>query len=279
MKTVGLGLDYSNRNEFDFSIEELVNKFEGKLSHLSIVGLESKQDAIDFKNISNEIPVVHHLLGVGPAAKGGVNQNNLEQMRQYSNILRPKWCCEDLGIWYIGDYAIPYFAPPVLCQEIIDQTVTEISKIDLALEEEFLIEIPSVSFLFGDIKLHDFINTISARTGRNMVMDLSHVLSYAAYEGIDPIEAFYLFELEKVVELHIAGGSLHPEHIWRYRDTHNEPVMESVYDLLKEALLSCKNMKAITYEYGVGSTLDLISQEINKITSITEKYNFSPKII
>ena len=85
-----------------------------------------------------------------------------------------------------------------------------------------------------------------------MVLDVSHVYSYALYSKKDFLQVLRALPLSRAKEIHVAGGSVHPNHCWRYRDTHIEPVLDSVIDILHVALQECPNLSAVTYEIGWG---------------------------
>lgn len=274
MSNVGLGLDFQHLGSYGVSFENLISACESSLSHYSIVAITNSEEAKRFKKMSNGTPLIHHFTGVAPGGIEGVNRRQLAVQSNISSILEAKWCLEDLGIWNIGPYSIPYFAPPVLCAATLERTIQEIKVLQAESALEFLPEVPSCSFVVGDIGLGVFFTKIVDACECNIVLDISHVFSYAIYYDISLKEALMSFPLNAVKEFHVAGGSVHPEHKWRYRDTHSEYIVPAVLELMEFAIPLCCNLKAITYEIGIGLPLELLSLEIGALNAICEKVGF-----
>lgn len=278
MARIGLGIDYQHRHGYGLGLDTLVNKAHGHLSHLSVVGLNSILEVNNFLQISNKIPIIHHFTGVAPAGQGGLNVEALMAQQKFSSALNAVWCLEDIGIWNIGPYSIPYFSPPVLCREVLEQTIVGILDIKKVVKIPFLAEFPSCSFVAGDLRLEDFFSELIASTGCGMVLDVSHVLSYAIYTETPPNEVLAQLPLDAVLEIHVAGGSIHPEFGWRYRDTHSEPVLQATLEILELSIAHCRNLRAITYEIGVGISPELILKDLERLENLAESAGFSANL-
>ena len=156
---IGLGLDYQHRRSYGIGLDQLFSRFAGRLSHVSIVGLLNNSEADEFKQ-TTDMPILHHFTGVAPA---GVNGTQLRAVRHQSAIssrLDALWCLEDIGIWNIGPYGIPYFAPPVLCRSVLESAISGINVIQQEVDIPFLAELPSCSFVVGDMSLERFFSGI-----------------------------------------------------------------------------------------------------------------------
>ncbi|MGS0896534.1 multinuclear nonheme iron-dependent oxidase [Burkholderia stagnalis] len=277
MQSIGLGLDYQHRHSYSKSLTALLESLTPRLSHVSIVGLVTDADVQAFK-AATDLPILHHFTGVAPGGTEGVNLGSLQRQANITRALQALWCLEDIGIWNIGPYNIPYFAPPVLCREVLDQTVAGVSKMQCQVSAPFLAELPSCSFVVGDITLDSFFNELVARTGCGIVLDVSHVFSYAIYTARDPIELLLALPLDSVIEIHVAGGSVHPQHEWRYRDTHVEPILDEIVGILEVAIKHCRNLRAITYEIGIGISLDLVDRELSRLQGMADALAFTPRL-
>lgn len=278
MSNIGLGLDFQHLGSYGVTFENLISACESPLSHYSIVAITNLEEANRFKTMSGDTPLIHHFTGVAPGGIDGVNRQQLAIQSSISSVLEAKWCLEDLGIWNIGPYSIPYFAPPVLCAATLENTINEIKILQSESALEFLPEVPSCSFVIGDIGLGVFFTKIVEACECNIVLDISHVFSYASYYSLSLQDALSSFPLSAVKEFHVAGGSIHPEHRWRYRDTHSERIVPAVLDLLEFAIPLCRNLKAITYEIGIGLPIELLSIEIRALNAICKKVGFAKGI-
>lgn len=277
MQTIGLGLDFQHRHSYGKPLAEIFDLLSERLSHVSIVGLVTDDDVRSFKGMTS-LPVLHHFTGVAPGGADGINIIELRRQSEITAQLGAVWCLEDIGIWNIGPYNIPYFAAPVLCREVLDQTIEGVWAIKRQASVPFLAELPSCSFVAGDMALETFFRQLVERTGCGMVLDVSHVFSYAIYCGKDPLGVLDALPLDSVVEIHVAGGSVHPRHGWRYRDTHAEPILDEIVAILEAAIIRCRNLQAITYEIGRGISLDLVDREITRLQSIADRGGFVPSV-
>ncbi|RMV62088.1 DUF692 family multinuclear iron-containing protein [Pseudomonas coronafaciens] len=275
MARIGLGIDFQHRLGYGVGFDDLIKETRSSLSHLSIVGLSSMTEVDIFLQIADKLPIIHHFTGVAPAGQCGLNLDALLYQKQISSALKAVWCLEDIGIWNIGPYSIPYFSPPVLCQEVLEQTVNGIHEINKVVDIPFLAEFPSCSFVSGDLRLEYFFSKLIDETGCGMVLDVSHVLSYTIYTKTPAAEVLEKLPLDAVVEIHVAGGSIHPEFEWRYRDTHSEPVLEATLDILTLAIAQCRNLRAITYEIGTGITPGLILSDLDRLEGVAKSAGFS----
>lgn len=275
MQTIGLGLDFQHRNSYSKPLFELYGSLINRLSHISIVGLQTIQETKLFKEMT-KLPILHHFTGVAPAGVEGINLSIVRQQVDISKELDAIWCLEDIGIWNIGPYSIPYFSPPVLCEDVLRVAINGIRELQHEAAIPFLAELPSCSFVAGDMSLEDFFSTLILESGCGMVLDVSHVFSYAIYSNKEPTAVLAQLPMEKVIEIHVAGGSVHPQHKWRYRDTHNEPILNEIMLILSQAIMNCPNLRAITYEIGSGISLDLINNELDRLQKVAEDSGFTP---
>ncbi len=271
---IGLGLDYNHFPKYFLGGWDLIESLKNDLSHVSIVGIENKEVAKKFKEKMNEKPILHHFTGVEPAGVEGLNLSRLKQQLIISQILNPEWCLEDVGIWSIGPYAIPYFTPPVFTNETLDMLSNGVKKIQSKSDYIFAAEVPSCSFMAGDIDLCLFFKRLCCETNCKVVLDVSHIYSYSIYKDINIHHILEEFPLDNVIEFHIAGGSVHPAHKWRYRDTHSDPILNDIFLLLEVLISNCKNLKAITYEIGVNLPKNVFESDFQKLNYICEKSGF-----
>lgn len=277
MNSIGLGIDYQHRDSYQKPLPALIEGLAQRISHISVVGLQTERDVHNFTQMTN-LPLLHHFTGVAPAGVYGVQMDALRHQREISRKIQALWCLEDIGVWNIGPYNIPYFAPPVLCEAVLQQTIAGVKAIQREVDVPFLAEVPSCSFVAGDISLGDFFQRLVSATACGVVLDVSHVYSYAIYTGTPVTEALASFPLQNVIEIHIAGGSVHPTHTWRYRDTHVEPVLPEVIETLANALPLCPALRAVTYEIGQGMNVDLIDRELNRLQAVADSVGFHPRL-
>lgn len=269
---VGLGIDYTH--SYGHKLHDLLQLAPNGISHLSVVAIPDEDVAHTFRQTFSQYAMIHHFSGMEPAGIEGLRSGVLKKQNAISEVLQAAWCLEDIGIWNIEPYNLPYFAAPVLCEPVLAMAIDGVKRIQDVSSIPFSAEIPSFSIAAGDIPLGEFFHRLVDATGCNVVLDISHVFSYAIYYDLPPEKVLATLPCHAVNEIHIAGGSVHPTHQWRYRDTHSEKIVSEVFPLLERALVDCPNLKAVTYELGVGITPEVITTDLRNIEESCQRMNF-----
>jgi len=273
---VGFGLDYNYDTAYVGSLRGLIDRYRGHLSHLSIVALPDLRAVDRFVELAGDVPVVHHLSNIAPANPHGVNWARLGAQDEMTAVLDARWCCEDVGIWSLGPYAIPYFAPPPFEPDVAEFVAVQIAEMERRVCRPFVAEVPSCTFVVGRMTLGEFFSHIVARGGCPLVLDVSHVVSYALATKCDPLRVLHTLPLDAVWEIHIAGGRTNPRHPDRYIDTHNHAILPQVFDVFDAALELCTNLRAVTFELGEAITTELIETGLGEIENRIALTRFRP---
>jgi uncharacterized protein len=227
---------------------------------------------------SKQLPVIHHLPGIAPADPDGPKIERLRRLNVLSQILNARWTCEDIAIWSIGPYGIPYFTPPIFEPDIADRIADGIVKMQDASSVPFCAEVPSCSIVVGTMPLGTFFERIVNRSGCKLVADVSHIYSYALAVQKSPIEILQSLPLDAVWEVHISGGHIDSQSERRYIDTHSEPIPKEIVDLLGSACRLCKNLKAVTYEVGVGLNDADIESDLIAVEKLLREADWCPRL-
>ncbi|MGW7522693.1 multinuclear nonheme iron-dependent oxidase [Streptomyces sp. NPDC054783] len=277
---LGFGLDWQYRDRYPQSMAELRTKYDGRLSHLSVVSLPSAGDARVFMDeCARGLPVVHHLPGVAPAAPGGPNLELYTRLEAVSDVLDAVWTCEDIGLWSIGPYPLPYFTPPLFEPELADHVVEGIRTLHRLGRYPFVPEIPSCTLAVGRMSLGDFFHRVTDGADCDLLLDVAHVFSYAVAARRPFAEVLRSLPLERVVEIHVAGGYIDPTFDNRYLDTHSHSVAPAVIDLLQEAVAASPRLRAVTYEIGVGLDAGNLDEDFGRIEELLAQTDWTPAVV
>jgi uncharacterized protein (UPF0276 family) len=125
---------------------------------------------------------------------------------------------------------------------------TRIESVQAAVPLPFLIE-NNVYFIDvpdQDMTEPEFLNALAARTGCGLLLDLHNLYANARNHRFDPIAWLDQLDLDRVVEIHIAGGS---ELAGMYTDSHAGPCPDPVWDLLAHVTPRTPRLRGITFEF------------------------------
>lgn len=264
----GYGLSIEAFDFYKSDKQEFLKSNVLKGSHISIVSIDDCSKADEFLNDVGGMPIIHHLSNVAPADPYGPNLQRLEDLNKISRILDAKWCLEDVGAWSLGSLPIPYFVPTILTKKWLETLVERVNLVKEHSAVPFLLEIPNFSYVVGDMQLAEFFNILSNETDSDIVLDVSHLYSYAISKNIDELAVLNELDLSRVKEIHIAGGRVNKKYPFRYIDTHSDPIMEPCKKLLRETVLRAENLKAVTYEISVFQDVEMISRDSEIINDI-----------
>jgi uncharacterized protein (UPF0276 family) len=157
----------------------------------------------------------------------------------------------DVGWWHAGGQPFPgylYFTPPFTEAGLRDCTAHALH-VQAHLSVPLALENPAAFARRGDLHVLDFMGRLHARTGLPLLLDLGHLLSYQLAAGIPPDAGLDGFPLEKVIEIHLAGGVITRRGSRGfYVDDHTQPVREELFTLLEAVLPRCTSLRAVTFE-------------------------------
>ena len=82
-----------------------------------------------------------------------------------------------------------------------------------------------------------------------MLLDCAHLALYQRVMGHQPFDGLDGFPLDRVVELHVAGGTEHTtEGLSWVDDDHGTQVLPEVWDILRTVVERAPNLKAVVVE-------------------------------
>lgn len=90
-----------------------------------------------------------------------------------------------------------------------------------------------------------FLNALTEQSGCGLLLDLYNFYCNAINFGFDPFAALSRLRLDRVIEIHIAGGATHEGLL---TDVHSQVVPETVWRLLEWIVPQTPNLSGIVYE-------------------------------
>lgn len=260
---LGIGLPYIAEMPADVYRSGLVNFVEvtpeticrqravGKSVAIEIVPDQMKRA----RNICGALPITVHGVELSIGSAHGWNAAYLEMLDEFQTSWPFLWHSEHLGFQTILgedgatlEVGVPLPVPPVRAAvELIAKRSAEICQryhVPFLLENPayYITDVPSDSDIGDDIGLLD---AIMKGSGCHLLLDLHNVYCNALNHGFDPFAIIDRAPLDRVIEIHVAGGAWH-DGFWM--DGHNGPVPEQVWDLLRYTLSRAPNVAGVVFE-------------------------------
>jgi len=199
---------------------------------------------------------------------------HLEPLAETIECLGSPWASEHLGFNAFGDGVnTGFLLPPLQTRAGVDAAVASVRRVAHALPVPFLIE-TGVNYLQPRPGLmHDgaFVAAVAEEAGCGILLDL-HNLWANELNGRQPVrELVSELPLERVREIHIAGGL---EHGGYWLDAHSGRIPEPLLELAEWVVPQLPNLGAIIFEllasYLEPLGLDGVAEEVAKLARIWE---------
>lgn len=202
-------------------------------------------------------PVVAHGLGFSPGTPLGGDEARtdawLERLRDDQAAFDFPWMSEHLGWITVGGRQGVLPLPLPLDDDAVEAVAARMRRLR-AVAPEVAFENNVTYFALGDARREpEFLNAICRAAPCSMLLDLHNVFTQCRNLRLDPFDYVDRLDLERVVEIHVSGGSdsdaawLPSRRVFRL-DSHDGAVPEEVWALLARALPRCPNVRGLLVE-------------------------------
>jgi uncharacterized protein (UPF0276 family) len=201
--------------------------------------------------IGQGLPTTYHFLDVNLDEPEDFDPDWLDEVRATARVLRPAWLCGDAGMWHFGGREPGHMLllPPVLC----DDSAAGIAEGTIRLREAVGLDVfpenPPGNVFLGNLHLLDFFALVCERADTGMLLDCAHLGIFQRSRGHAPLTALDGFPLERVVEMHVAGGTVKQHEGWSYVDDDHTPVvLDETWAIFEHLVPRCPNLRAVVFE-------------------------------
>lgn len=196
-------------------------------------------------------PTTYHFLDVNLDDPSDLDPAWLDAVRQTITVLKPAWLCGDAGLWHLGrrDRGHMLLLPPVLLPEAVAPMADGLRALREATGLEVLPENPPGAAFLGDLHLLDFFARVADEADTGLLVDCAHLAMFQRARGLDPLTALDGFPCDRVVELHVAGGTVrdHQGLPW-VDDDHGRDVLPDTWQIAEYLAARATNLKAVVIE-------------------------------
>lgn len=213
--------------------------------------LDSWVDFLEW--VAKRRPVVAHNLGLSLGSAGFSDPEYIEHMATWHRRYGFLWHSDHLSFAQIRNAAghdqnAGLAVPIAFDCEVLTMIAERISTLRALVSTPFLVEnsVNYVVFADQDMTETEFLNRLTAGSGCGLLLDLHNLYTNARNHGFDAFEFLHRLDLNRVVEVHVAGGN---EFAGMYTDSHAGPCPEPVWHLLEELMPCAPNLKGVTFEF------------------------------
>ncbi len=249
---VGVSTEYGAQLAGGLDVMDLAESAPDHVQFLEVgVEIAKGLDADALAWIDAGRPTTYHFLDVNLDEPDDLGPDWLREVAEVCRQLKPAWLCGDAGMWHFGprDRNHMLLLPPILTRESATDMAVGIRRLRDATGYEVLPENPPGQVFIGDMTLLEFFAEVCERADTGMLLDCAHLAIYQHLHGRSPLEGLDRFPLERVVELHVAGGT-HREHdgfAW-IDDDHTTAVSAETWAIFDFAVKHATNLKAVVFE-------------------------------
>ena len=197
------------------------------------------------------LPATYHYLDINLGYGPPLSPEWCEVTAELARQINSPWICGDVGIWYYGQRLVKnlMLTHPILSLESVNRTAEAIRELQERTGFNCFPENPPSHCYPGDIHLLDYFARLTEQADCWMTLDCAHLLMYQCAHGHDPLTGLDAFPLDRVGEIHIAGGTLLQLDQERYiLDTHIPQVLPDVWTIVDYVLPRAVNVRAVCLE-------------------------------
>jgi len=197
------------------------------------------------------LPVTYHFLDINLEELLDLDHHWLTRTKELAAEINASWLCGDAGRWHFGlrERGHGMLMPPILCRESARETAESIARIEVETGMVCLPENPPAVIYLGDLHILEYFALVAEQADCGLLLDCAHLAIFQQTRNLPPLAALDNFPLDRVVEMHIAGGSYAEIDGYAYiEDDHSPKPLAAAWEILEYAVPRAKNLKAIVFE-------------------------------
>lgn len=180
-------------------------------------------------------PLVMHGVSLSIGSTDPINEDYLRALKQLAARVQPAWISDHLCWTGVAGRNLHDLLPLPYDEETLAHVVERVQRVQDFLGRRILLEnvLSYLTYKRSDMTEWDFLRAVAERADCLILLDVNNIYVSSVNHGFDPIEYLDAVPGERVQQIHLAGHRNLDTHII---DTHDEPVVDPVWDLYAEAL-------------------------------------------
>ena len=187
------------------------------------------------ERIRASYPVVMHGVSLSIGSSDALNLDYLQQVKTLAQRLEPEWISDHLCWTGIDQLNMHDLLPIPYTEEALRHVVDRVRRTQDFLGRQILLENVSSYFDYNVSTMPEweFVAAVAQESDSLILLDLNNIYVSAFNHDFDPHTYLQAMPVDRVQQFHLAGHLNLGTHII---DTHDHPIIDSVWSLYREAL-------------------------------------------
>jgi uncharacterized protein len=191
-------------------------------------------------------PLVPHGVELSIGTAGDIDHKYVDALAALVENVNAPWCSDHLCFTRAGGIALGQLIPLARTVETARQVSDKAEQVQAAVGVPFLLEnITYYVDVGGQLTEAQFLVEVLEHCEAGLLLDLTNLHINGVNHGFDPYEFLDAIPLERVVQVHLAGGERLGDVLL---DSHGAPVPREVFDLLSHVAARCLNLRGVLIE-------------------------------
>lgn len=253
LPTLGIGTSLSLSSDPDPVSLVQAKGGPGFVEYSGLVDVDEIIDEVD-KIRAAGAPVLFHPSYINFCGSYPNSNAWLDATAKHIETVASPWFAQDVAycFWEEGpgySTSLGYFIPPSFNQASLQLAVERVKEVQAKVSVPVAVEPPPVTFITGSLPLFSFFGSLAKQTDCAILLDMGHLVSYEMASGRSVLDAIDELPVERVIEVHIAGGRLKEGKAGPiYVDAHECAIVEQTWQMFEAMLPRLPNVKAVCYE-------------------------------
>jgi uncharacterized protein (UPF0276 family) len=217
-------------------------------------------------------PVVAHGLCGDLAGAAPIREDVIGEVGALLSRLGARWYSDHLCFTHLAGAEIHELVPLPFTERAAKRAARRVKEIQARLGLPMGVENVSAYARMpgGEMDEPDFVRMVAEEADCLMLLDVNNVYVNSVNFGFDPKEYIAKLPLERVVQIHVAGHEV--EEPGLLLDTHAEPIIDPVYDLLAWTLERLPALPPVLLERdGNFPPLAELEAELGRLAQLVER--------
>ena len=201
--------------------------------------------------IAADWPTTYHFLDANLEESESLSPEWVSCAREQARAAGAAWLCGDAGLWHLGprDRGHGVLMPPILTRASAQAMAANVRSLRERSGFEVLPENPPAHLYLGDLHILEYFAHVAEDADCGLLLDVAHLAIYQHVCGREWRDGLDDFPLERVVEIHLAGGRYF-EHEGRsfIDDDHGAEPLAQTWQILEWVLPRAPELRALVYE-------------------------------